>query len=119
MKIDNKTTKPHIRVYFHDESVDITKIYPITWGIEEEGIPYETIGSKEEKALELGYLGAEESNLGVGIGIGKDGFIVLHYHKLKKNQPLFTIKLRNEDEILRKLGANAARLVKGIPFKTI
>src|SRR5690606_25492786 len=43
--------------------------------------------------------------------------IVLHYSKLEKEEPLFQIDLKNNYQ-QGILGANAARLVKGIPFKS-
>lgn len=119
MESNVKNTKPHINVFYHKDSIEPENFNHLIWGIEEEGIPYVIKGKSEETALELGYLGAEASNLGVGIGVGKDGLVILHYYKLQKDHPLLTIKLKDREEQLRKIGANAARLVKGIPFKAI
>ncbi len=119
MAIKAKNTKPHINVFYHKDSIAAEGFNHVIWGIEEEGIPYVIEGKQEETALELAYLGAESSNLGVGIGIGKDGLLILHYNKLQKDHPLFKIKLKDSAETLRKIGANAARLVKGIPFKEV
>ena len=57
------------------------------------------------------------SRLGVGVGISKEG-IVLQHEKLDKAAPLFKIKLY-QTELFRKIGANAARLVKKMPFKVL
>ena len=51
------------------------------------------------------------------IGISKEG-IVLQHEKLDKAAPLFKIKLY-QTELFRKIGANAARLVKKMPFKVL
>jgi len=44
--------------------------------------------------------------------------VVVHYKNLHAEQPLFTVT-RDSADRLRRLGANAARLVKGVPFKTL
>ncbi|SHJ73265.1 glycerol dehydratase reactivation factor, small subunit [Geosporobacter subterraneus DSM 17957] len=119
MATNTKMTKPHIPVYFHQDSIDTASFTHVIWGIEEEGIPYVIEGKRGESSLELGYMAAEESNLGVGIGIGKDGWVILHYNKLQKGHPLLQVKLGDGEERLRSIGANGARLVKGIPFKSI
>jgi hypothetical protein len=58
------------------------------------------------------------SPLNVGIGVdGAKGTIVLHHRDLPADQPLFVLNLRQagQDE-LRRLGINAARLVKSEPL---
>ena len=43
---------------------------------------------------------------------------VIHFSKLKIDKPLFILSLDGlEKEKLRIYGSNAARLIKGIPFK--
>ena len=68
----------------------------------------------EEK---LAHNASLNSRLGVGVGISKEG-VVLQHEKLDKAAPLFKIKLY-QTELLRKIGANAARLVKKMPFKVL
>lgn len=106
---------PSINIY-HSLDVCDDRFKEILWGIEEEEIPYKVQCINLENANTLGHMGACDSKLGVGIGISEDK-IILTTNKLDKEEPLFYLKLDEKDEILRKLGSNAARLVKGIPFK--
>ncbi len=117
MKRSPNMEKPTINIYYDDNFVDTSMFLELLWGIEEEGIPYSLHSQNNETSIELGYRGAEESRLDVGIGIGKDKKIILHYTKLEKERPLFTIDISSDKYVLRALGSNAARLVKGIPFK--
>ncbi|MEW9124618.1 MAG: glycerol dehydratase reactivase beta/small subunit family protein [Thermotaleaceae bacterium] len=118
-KSTNSKNKPTIFVYYSSEIKDISIFNQLLWGIEEEGIPFDVIEKSNGTALELSYLAAEDSSLNAGIGIGEDGFIVLHYAKLSIDKPLFTISQESNSKLQRALGANAARLVKGIPFKSL
>ncbi len=90
----------------------------IVFGLEEEGIPFELSPQDEISNVKLSYNASLASKVEVGIGVGSD-LISLHYRKLDINKPLFTIRYDDEIENLRKIGINAARLVKGIPFKEI
>lgn len=108
---------PSIHVYYSKELKDLESFEEVLWGIEEEGIPYEVESFDFDSSLELGYLGAEKSKLGVGIGIDKMGKITLAFNKLAKKKPLFTANVSDETYVLRALGGNAGRLVKGIEFK--
>lgn len=110
-------TLPAIHVYvssLHDPS----SFEQLLYGIEEEGVPHVIQSFSEESARKLSYQAAQSSRLSVGIGIGADQQIVLHYTKLPQDQPLFQIQLKEKGKY-RLLGANAARLVKGIPFKSL
>ena len=84
---------------------------------EEEGIPYDVQPREGLDLLELAHHASVDSRIGVGIGISKEG-IVLQYEKLDKSAPLFKIKLYQKD-LYRKIGSNAARLVKKMPFKAM
>lgn len=108
---------PAIHVYYSSVLNDPTFFSPLLYGIEEEGIPFVLVEKEQESAVDLGYQAALDSRLDVGIGIGKDKEMVLHYSQLDKDRPLFRID--SEDGRLQNiLGANAARLVKGFPFKS-
>nr|WP_239585099.1 glycerol dehydratase reactivase beta/small subunit family protein [Enterococcus xiangfangensis] len=89
---------------------------PVLLGIEEEGIPYEEVVTTKLTLVEAAYELAANSPLEVGIVMNKDQ-AVLHYKKLPEDEPLFIIDTDYEE--LRKLGTNAARLVKRIPFKVL
>ncbi len=86
-------------------------------GIEEEMIPYALLEAAGGQARELAFSAAEASRLEVGLGITPQA-TALGYAKLPPGQPLFALEHgQYTEEELRTLGANAARLVKGIPFK--
>lgn len=88
-------------------------------GIEEEDIPYnvKNISYSESSILREVYTAAQESRMGIAIGI-MDDRIILHFSKLKQEKPLIDVKLiLNEKEKARIVGCNAARLYKVMPFK--
>ena len=96
--IDNR---PSVKVFYDCDHLSEADFVSVLLGIEEEGIPYASLNSR----------------LGVGVGISKEG-VVLQHEKLDKAAPLFKIKLY-QTELFRKIGANAARLVKKMPFKVL
>jgi len=113
----SELSKPTIKVYYDCDALSVSDFIGVLLGIEEEGIPYEVQEVHESDVLELAYNASLDSRLGVGVGISKQG-IVLQYEKLEKAAPLFRIKLYKK-ELFRSIGANAARLVKKMPFKPL
>jgi len=109
--------RPAVYVYYSSEIEEISVFFFFLYGIEEEGIPYEIRPQMESGAYELSYKAARDSRLGVGIGIHICGEVTMTINKLEKEKPLFTADLFSNQDILRNLGANAGRLVKGIAFK--
>lgn len=111
--------KPVIKVFNLKDAVHSYFIREIVLGIEEEGLPY-SVEAKDQydTAKELAYKAAEASHLGVGIGI-TDKQIAIHTNKLKEDQPLFCVRMTDDEEVLRAMGANAARLIKRMPFKIV
>lgn len=92
------------------------ELKPMLHGIEEEQIPFQTMQVEDaDSAVARAYQAAVASRLSVGISFD-DQQIVVHYKNLKPNEPLFVVPIDNPTNI-RKVGANAARLVKGVPFK--
>lgn len=87
-------------------------------GLEEEGIPCEVEPVQGDSAHTLATEAARASSLGVGIGlVGKAGEAALHHRDLSGDERL--IELGGGDfrfDTLRRLGANAARFVKGVPL---
>lgn len=112
-------SKPTIMIYYSSKINEFSPFSDLKWGIEEEGIPFEIKNIEEESAIVLGYEAAKNSRLDVGIGIGSDRSVVLHYVKLKEDSPLFEVNIKSSDICLRALGSNAARLVKRMPFKRL
>jgi hypothetical protein len=93
-------------------------IRQVQLGLEEEGVPGQHRTGQEASAVSLAWEAAALSPLGTGIGIGRDG-MALHYNRLNREQPLFFVPASQMEEgESRRLGTNAARLVKGIPFRT-
>ena len=110
-----RTDIPSIKISALDRNSEYIK--EIAYGIEEEGIPYEIAEESfydvTEKAFEI----SQNSRLSVGIAVNMEE-AVIHFSKLKADKPLFIISLQGtEREKLRTYGSNAARLIKGIPFK--
>lgn len=116
LKLENEHS-PTIHVYYCSSVQEPSLLNHLLHGMEEEGVPYVVKHQKAEPALVLGYRAAGSSNLGVGIGISEEGRGVVHYNKLPYDKPLFEFELQSSEGLLRTLGANAARIVKNIPFK--
>ncbi len=111
-------SKPCILIYCFPHAGCEQKIREVTAGMEEEGIPSSVMNSTEHDSVALAYEGAVQSQLGVGVGIG-DRQICIHYVKLPAGQPLFRVDEAGNPLLWRYCGYNAARLVKGIPFKAL
>lgn len=92
-------------------------ISAITYGIEEEGIPYQLKELDYNNFNKLAVEASNESQLDVGIGVDAKENICLHHSKLPNNFFLFGDKHNKDIKKLRNIGVNGARLVKGIPFK--
>jgi len=118
LKLD-KEHSPTIHVYYCCSIQEPALVNHLLYGMEEEGVPYVVELHEAETALALGYKAAVSSNLGVGIGISEEGHGVVHYNKLPVDKPLFQFELQSSEHLLRTLGANAARIVKNIPFKEV
>lgn len=101
---------------FYSSKIEINdRLSNILWGVEEEEIPFILQSFDEDDAKVLGYNGAKESKLQVGIGIGTKE-ITLYHEKLELDKPLFRYSIDSNTNILRALGVNGARLIKGNPF---
>ena len=110
-----KADIPSIKISVLDKKSVYIK--EIAHGIEEEGIPYEITEESfldiTEKAFEI----SQASRLSVGIAVDREK-AVIHFSKLRTDSPLFILSLQGiEKGKLRTYGSNAARLIKGIPFK--
>lgn len=109
-------TKPNIRI-LSSPDVPETILRQLIYGMEEEGIPWESGVKEGMDALALAWEAAQSSRLEVGLGV--DGRkVVLHYSKLEQDKPLYETPARPSDQV-RVLGANAARLVKKLPLKPL
>jgi hypothetical protein len=90
----------------------------ILLGLEEEGIPAEVEELPSGSAEILAKQAADGSRLNVGIGVdGTEQNVVLHHRDLPGENPLFTLTAEEFHAThMRRLGGNAARLVKGNPL---
>lgn len=115
MERGHKKEKIGINVFYSSKIELDERLSNILWGIEEEEIPIILEKFDEDDAKKLGYDGARTSKLQVGIGIGKDE-VTLYHEKLTLEKPLFKYSIDSDANILRALGVNGARLIKGNPF---
>lgn len=98
-------------------SVSTESIQPVLWGLEEEGIPFKINEVSSGPMTGFAKQAADSSPLRVGIGIGGTGEVVLHHHDLPTGSPLFRLSTKPWHPVeLRRVGINAARLVKGQPL---
>lgn len=93
-------------------------VEPILWGLEEEGIPGYIQQVPGERAGNMAKRAADVSPLNVGIGINAtEKAVALHHRDLPGARPLFLMGPADlNPSNLRRVGANAARLVKGEPL---
>jgi hypothetical protein len=110
-----------IVIYTFSELGKFPHFTEVLYGIEEEQIPFwiEEEAFQSEDILSSAYRAANSSVFGVGICCSHKG-IAIHHSNLRQEKPIFNISI---DQCTRKtariLGANAARLIKGIPFEII
>ena len=109
--------KPTIHV--HTGSLEAAILTQVLYGIEEEQIPVQLVISDQIDAVSVAHQAALQSPLLVGVAVINDE-VVVHYRNLSPTSPLFHIRRAGakDNESLRHIGANAARLVKGVPFKS-
>lgn len=110
-------TKPAIRLLSSSDA-PAEALRQLQYGMEEEGIPWESGIGAGADALSLAWEAAQASRLEVGLGLDAQS-LVLHFSKLTRNEPLFHISARSDAGAVRALGANAARLVKKLPLKPL
>lgn len=87
----------------------------LSLGIEEEGLPFITQAVTDQKLYDLALDASNTSDLDVGIAVDQNGKVGIHQAKLPDGMLLFEAESAKID--CRAYGANAARLIKGIPFK--
>lgn len=85
-------------------------------GIEEEGIPFVLQPQTGGDLVHHAWQAAQRSPLLVGIACDREQLIV-HYKNLPASTPLFSLRYHQDRLARRNTGNNAARLVKGIPFR--
>ncbi|MCR1898396.1 glycerol dehydratase reactivase beta/small subunit family protein [Irregularibacter muris] len=116
--MEDKNKKVCIVLCINKNIKSFEAIEEITYGIEEEGIPFTIIFKEKDDVKELCEIAIKESQLGVGIGVDSQYLASLYQEKLPENYLLFTRNLLDSLKASRDLGVNAARLVKGAPFRS-
>lgn len=98
--------------------VDGKGLRHIRLGLEEEGIPCRVKEVPGDSAHALAAAASRESSLGVGVGVvSASREAVLHHRDLPDTRRLMALKGETFDTgPLRRVGTNAARLVKAIPL---
>jgi hypothetical protein len=113
----NDAVVPTIKLFVGPGFDSPASVQELLCGAEEEGVPCEVeLARTDDRAGELAFQAAEESVLGVGMGVDREGAAAVHYSKLPRERPLFVLNYRIDGGKLRSLASNAARLVKGMPF---
>ncbi|MGX7204253.1 glycerol dehydratase reactivase beta/small subunit family protein [Enterococcus pingfangensis] len=113
------TVRPVVVIYLSQISL-AEEIQYVLYGLEEEQIPYSLEQENLSTAVEAAYAAANQSSLNVGIGYVNNE-VALHYKNLAPETPYQAIQrvVTCPSLLLKKFGGNAARLVKGVPFKSI
>jgi hypothetical protein len=107
--------KPVIAVVINNASAEVLK--ELLAGIEEEGVLFEVLKGTSKHSKELAFEASELSALNVGIGIYEKE-VSLHERNIASKDMLFTTGGIYGQNI-RNIGSNAARYIKGIPFKEV
>ncbi len=105
--------RPTILIYTVNVD-DYLMVKEMCAGIEEEGLLYEVKRHYYGVLDELAYNAANESVLGCGIGV-EGSKTVLTFRNMAKGEHVFSLEKATFSQC-RKLGANAARAVKRVPF---
>ncbi len=106
--------RPAIIIYVHEP--DEALLHEVCAGIEEEGVLYQ-VQPHEGDLDTLAFDAANESMLGSGIGIAGTR-LAMQMQRLPEGQNVFELN-RPFFWQCRNLGANSARAIKKLPFKSI
>ncbi len=106
--------KPTIIIYTREPDEDFLR--EVCAGIEEEGVLYQ-IHAHEVDLDTLAYEAANESVLGSGIGIW-GARLAMQMQRLPKGKNVFELHAPQFWQC-RNLGANSARAIKKMPFKSV
>ena len=107
-------SKPVVWLYT-SSTLEMENSRQIQFGLEEEGIPCEVKEVSGESAHALAVAAVKVSSLGVGVGLVDSAMeAVVHHRDLPDTELLIEVKGENfTGNLLRRLGANSARLAKG------
>ena len=103
---------------FDISNIDLEKIDYNLLKSEDE-ISLVKILDKFSDVIKKAYEESFNSSLSFGIALN-DEKAAFHFSKLEEEKPLFLVNIKSMDKKdLRAYGSNAARLIKGIPFKEV
>jgi len=109
--------RPTIQIYYDNYDMVQIALKKLKEGLEEEGVPWEekqVQGNPQHLAKEA----AQNSQLGIGIGLVSDGTCLLQHSRMPMGNPIMKVMAgAGTMENYRVLGANAARLAKNMPLK--
>lgn len=106
--------RPTIMIYVQEPDEDLLR--EVCAGIEEEGVPYQ-VQTHEGDLDTLAYEAAAESMLGSGIGIC-GARLAMQMQRLPRGKNVFELDTPSFRQC-RNLGANSARAVRKLPFKSV
>lgn len=112
--MDMHDARPAIVIFAHHTTQ--ARWEEVLFGMEEESIPWEWIVCEHASLPDNAWQAASQSPLLVGIGCD-DETLLVHYRNLPVDAPLFRLSRHDIHTDARRTGNNAARLVKGLPFK--
>ena len=108
--------RPAVLVYRHP-GAPAPVLRQVRAGVEEEGVPTdveEVPGPDDPTAL--AHAAAEESRLGVGVGLAADGAAAVHHGTLPERTPVVATPAQAPSSDWRRVGRVAARVVKHLPL---
>ncbi|MEJ2886013.1 glycerol dehydratase reactivase beta/small subunit family protein [Actinomycetospora aeridis] len=114
-RADDPSLPPAVLVAAHDDAPPAV-VRELCAGAEEQGIPTALLGYTAPGADAAGRHAAAESRLEVGVGVGVDGAVVVRHVLVP--EALLTLDAGAPAADLRVLGADAARIVAGLPLRT-
>lgn len=118
MRASGRPAPPAVVVYYQSHPGAHEGLREIHAGLEEEGVLFRTEeqpNRHDERAIELAYSAACVSTLAVGVGLDAHGAVCVHHAKLDPSSP-FLLHEHVSRTGLRRIGQDAARMVKGMPL---
>jgi hypothetical protein len=108
--------RPAVLVYRHP-GAPVAVLRQVCAGVEEEGVPTDVVDVPgAHDATALAHAAAEESRLGVGIGLDASGAAAVHHGTLPERTPVAATPARASSADWRRAGRIAARVVKHLPL---
>ena len=101
---------PKINIFYTEGN--LARAEQVGYGIEEEGLPYRL--NEHEAPFAEGQADIVKKGLGVALGLD-DKIVYVYNRQLKKEEP-FLNYTGNDNEQLRIIGKNGARIIKHKPF---